>query len=50
MSLFISGLALEGDTLDPAKVGVLAGSLISAIVGMALLHAILPRPAANESQ
>ncbi len=49
MSLFISGLALDGEALDPAKVGVLAGSLISAVVGMALLHAVLPRSTKNES-
>ena len=43
MSLFISGLALEAHALDAAKVGVLVGSLFSAIVGMALLHLLLPR-------
>ncbi len=46
MSLFIAGLALEGQSLEAAKVGVLAGSLISAIVGMGLLSAILPAVAA----
>jgi len=43
MSLFISGLALEAHALDAAKVGVLAGSLFSAVVGMTLLHLLLPR-------
>ena len=42
MALFIAGLALDGDMLEAAKIGVLAGSLISAIVGMAILHRILP--------
>jgi NhaA family Na+:H+ antiporter len=42
MALFISGLALDGDMREAAKIGVLAGSLVSAIVGMAILHMILP--------
>ena len=37
MALFISGLALEADALDAAKVGILFGSLIAAVLGMALL-------------
>jgi NhaA family Na+:H+ antiporter len=43
MSLFISGLALEGLDLEAAKVGILAGSLIAAIIGMGLLFALLPK-------
>lgn len=43
MALFIAGLALEGDLLDTAKVGVLAGSVLSAIVGMVLLLLLLPK-------
>ncbi len=39
MALFIASLALHGSHLDTAKVGVLAGSLASAVVGMALLTA-----------
>jgi NhaA family Na+:H+ antiporter len=45
MALFIAGLALEGDALDAAKVGILGGSAISAALGLALLLALLPRSA-----
>jgi len=37
MALFIAGLALTGDALDTAKVGVLCGSGISALLGMGML-------------
>ncbi len=37
MALFIAGIALEGDALDAAKIGILTGSLVSAIAGMAIL-------------
>lgn len=37
MSLFIAGLALDDTLLDAAKVGVLTGSGLSAILGMILL-------------
>ena len=37
MALFIAGLALEGNALDAAKVGILSGSALAAIIGMALL-------------
>jgi NhaA family Na+:H+ antiporter len=43
MALFISGLALEADTLDAAKVGVLEASALAATLGMALLAWRLPR-------
>ena len=43
MSIFIAGLALDGAVLDVAKVGVLAGSVIAAVAGMAVLLVILPR-------
>jgi NhaA family Na+:H+ antiporter len=43
MSLFIGGLALEGALLDAGKVGTFAGSTISALLGLVLLHAVLPR-------
>jgi NhaA family Na+:H+ antiporter len=37
MALFIGGLALSGKLLDAAKVGVMTGSVSSALVGMTLL-------------
>lgn len=43
MSIFISGLALEGDLLVAAKTGVLLGSAISSVLGLFLLHKFLAR-------
>ncbi|MGD9333095.1 MAG: Na+/H+ antiporter NhaA, partial [Desulfobacterales bacterium] len=37
MAIFIAGLALEGDLLDHAKIGIMIASLLSAVMGMALL-------------
>jgi NhaA family Na+:H+ antiporter len=50
MSLFIAMLALDGPTQDVAKVGILAGSILSGIVGMGLLVWLLPSapPAVEE--
>lgn len=51
MAVFIAGLALDGDLasqLDPAKIGILCGSVLAATVGMGLLAAQLknlPAPA-----
>ncbi len=42
MSLFIAGLALDGATLDTAKVGILGASLLSGSLGMAVLLIRLP--------
>jgi len=42
MALFISGLALAGPLLDAAKIGILVASLLSALVGVALLVCFLP--------
>jgi len=42
MSLFIAGLALEGDPLRAGKIGTLLGSALSAILGMGLLSYFLP--------
>jgi NhaA family Na+:H+ antiporter len=43
MSLFIAALALQGELLDAAKIGILAGSAVSAILGMVLLVLTLPK-------
>jgi NhaA family Na+:H+ antiporter len=45
MALFIADLALPGPLLDTAKIGVLAGSVLSAALGMALLLAWAKAPA-----
>jgi Na+:H+ antiporter, NhaA family len=43
MSFFIAALALEGALLDEAKIGILAGSAISAALGCGLLTTALHR-------
>jgi len=43
MSLFIAGLALEGELLTAGKIGTLVGSALSAIFGMGLLLYFLGR-------
>jgi len=51
MSLFIAGLAFEhgsGDYFRGDRLGVLVGSILSAIVAYALLHGSLPKPARND--
>jgi NhaA family Na+:H+ antiporter len=47
MALFIGGLALQGELLDAAKVGVMAGSTLSAVVGMALIFGLQRKTSAN---
>jgi NhaA family Na+:H+ antiporter len=42
MSLFIGSLALDGPLLDAAKIGILVGSTVSALLGLILLLAFLP--------
>lgn len=42
MSLFVAGLALEGDLLAAGKLGTLLGSALSAVVGLILLVRALP--------
>ncbi|WP_020468212.1 Na+/H+ antiporter NhaA [Zavarzinella formosa] len=37
MSIFVAGLALKGELLDAAKIGTLAGSCASAILGCSIL-------------
>lgn len=46
MSLFISGLAFTGNQalIDEAKVGILLGSIASAIVGFAVLRLTTRHP------
>ena len=46
MSLFISGLAFAGNTLlvEEAKIGILMGSLISAVVGYTILRLTTTHP------
>ena len=46
MSLFIGGLAFPGDPLliEEAKIGILMGSLVSAITGYAVLRFAAPHP------
>jgi NhaA family Na+:H+ antiporter len=47
MSLFIASLALEGQLLDSGKIGTLAGSTVSAVIGYLLLLTSLPRASAD---
>ena len=49
MALFIARLALEGSSLDAAKMGILGGSIVSGILGMVILRRTLP-PAENLSK
>ena len=44
MALFIAGLALDAGSLDAAKVGILAASAVSAVLGMLVLVRALPAP------
>lgn len=43
MALFIAGLALDGEMLDAAKVGVLGASALAAVAGFAILKYTLPK-------
>lgn len=43
MAIFISSLALEGIALSAAKVGILGGSIGSAVLGVILLVVFLPK-------
>lgn len=47
MSIFIAGLALEKNLLDEGKIGTLAGSAISAILGCVLLVMFMPMKSAT---
>jgi NhaA family Na+:H+ antiporter len=43
MAIFIANLALDGSLLSAAKVGILAGSVLSAVVGVILLILFQPK-------
>jgi NhaA family Na+:H+ antiporter len=43
MALFIAGLALTGPLLNAAKVGIIGGSAVAAILGMSIMVTLLPR-------
>jgi len=44
MALFIANLAFSGALLDVAKIGILMASLLCAVLGMAMLLLVLPKP------
>jgi NhaA family Na+:H+ antiporter len=48
MALFICGLALDVEFLDAAKVGVLAASVVAAVLGMSLMMQLLPKQGDTE--
>jgi NhaA family Na+:H+ antiporter len=48
MSLFVAGLALEGELLEAGKLGTLAGSAMSAMLGCGLLVGFLPAHVPND--
>ena len=53
MSLFIAGLAFEhgaGDYFGADRLGVLEGSILSAVVAYVLLHISLPKSTASDAQ
>ena len=45
MAIFIAELALEADQLYYAKCGILAASVVSAVLGVMILRGVLPAPA-----
>jgi len=49
MALFIAHLAFSKDLIDAAKLGILSGSVASAVAGVALLAWVSPRPSAQLS-
>lgn len=49
MSLFIAGLALTSPALEAAKTGILAASLLSAVLGTGVLVLSLPTQKENDT-
>ena len=49
MALFSAGLALDASLLDPAKIGILMGSIIAGVAGFVLLYVFLPYPGTSPS-
>ena len=47
MAIFIASLALKSNLLDAAKVGIIVGSFLSAIIGLAALALLLPKSSTN---
>ncbi len=43
MAMFIAGLALDSSLLDPAKIGIIGGSLIAAFLGVVILLSSLKK-------
>lgn len=53
MSLFIASLAFEGSGEDiraASRVGIMVGTLLSAALGLAVLHRFLPRARAADAK
>jgi NhaA family Na+:H+ antiporter len=50
VSLFITDLAFRGATIDDAKIGVLAASVLAATVGTIVLRMLLRTPAPEHSE
>jgi len=42
MAMFIAGLALDGSSLDAAKIGILGASVAAAVLGMLILTSARP--------
>ncbi|MCO4762250.1 MAG: Na+/H+ antiporter NhaA [Myxococcales bacterium] len=51
MSLFVTGLAFSNpDHITPAKIGILGGSLVAAVVGLLILRKVLPPSGQDRSE
>lgn len=47
MAIFIASLGLDGNLFDQARVGIIVGSVLSAIIGVTILVLLLPQPSQN---